>query len=676
MKPSVLLISLDTLRADVAYSGGFPTLERLRRAGSCFRSVVSSVPLTPASHATILTGLQPARHGIRHLLRERLDPSVPTLAGILRAAGYATGAIVSCPALDRWYGMNRGFSHYDDEMPRLPDRGLELNDVKLRGTAMKRAPLVTERALSWLAQRPSEPWFLFVHYFDSHWPYEPPETYGVEVANDYEGEVAFMDHHLGELLDGLADRGVRLEDTIVICLSDHGEDLGGWYENDHAGERGHPEEQGHGCLLFDATQQVPLWICWPNRLPRNRQVDVQVRVVDVTPTVLDLLGLPMQSFDGGSLVPLIEGHETSHRLGYCETYFREELVVRSERSANLHPWKALRVANRYKVIWEVGTGTQWWHDLAADPREAGAVELDATAVSDGNPRWGVSLEETALGHLRRSLDAQPALRAAFEELVPWLEAAQGIGLVITGSFARGTADAYSDLDLRVEVAGRPPDRRDACWIYESISSVGRILAFFPAVHLRLPDLWIYFLERDGAILKMDVDLKTAHEVTRRDEELLLRLPATPCSPCAPLASFMTRRFDDEHELRHSQFTGWVWYTYTKIARGELLEALDSLHVMRQLALIPSLQALHDLPREGSRRLEARLGAQDLRRLLETIPASAERRELVRSLEAMIDTFEAVQQSLVEELGRDPRKAELGVIAAAVRAAERTLLGES
>src|SRR4051794_6810365 len=108
-QPNVLFISLDTVRADVAYPGKMPNIERLRRHGTAFSQAVSSCPLTPVSHATVFTGLQPPGHGIRHLLRERMRTDVPTLAERLKDAGYATGAVVSCPGLNRWYGIDRGF---------------------------------------------------------------------------------------------------------------------------------------------------------------------------------------------------------------------------------------------------------------------------------------------------------------------------------------------------------------------------------------------------------------------------------------------------------------------------------------------------------------------------------------------------------------------------------------
>ncbi|MFD8722475.1 sulfatase [Streptomyces sp. NPDC059629] len=369
-RPNILFISLDTTRADVAYSGRLPGVERLRRAGTTFTQAISSCPLTPISHASVFTGLQPPGHGIRHLLREQLRPDVPTLAEMLREAGYATGAVVSCPGMNAWYGMDRGFDHYDDEIPRLPDGRdpLTVGDVKLRGLALKRAPLVAERAAAWAA-RQDGPFFLFAHFFDAHWPYEPPEDVGVPVDNPYEGEVAYSDHYLGRLLGELETQGHDLTGFVTVCFSDHGEDLAGWYPNDHAGDRGHPYEEGHGCLLFDATQHVPLVVGGPG-VPAGLEVSQQVRLVDVLPTVLHLVGLPVPPVDGASLVPALRGAVLRDRAAYAETYFPEELSARGEY--DIRPLKALRTvgaAGRQKVVWEADADGATLYDLEADPHE-------------------------------------------------------------------------------------------------------------------------------------------------------------------------------------------------------------------------------------------------------------------------------------------------------------------
>lgn len=370
VKNNLILISLDTVRADVAYSGKFLAIERLRKRGVTFLNTISSVPLTPPSHATVLTGLQPVHHGIRHLFKERLRKSVPTLAQILKEKGYRTGAIVSCPGMNKWYGFSRGFDHYDDEIPRLADGSdpLQTVDVKKRGTALKRANLVVFRAIAWLNAQPKEPFFLFVHFFDAHWPYEAPEKYGGK--NPYEEEIAYTDHYLGLLLDRL-ERDRIFDRSTIICFSDHGEDLEGWYPNDKGGEKlGHPEEVGHGCLLYEQTQKVVLIVADP-ALPCGECVEQQVRLVDVTPTVLDLLKIKSSGrrFDGVSLLPTIHGKDLQ-LIGYSETFYPEEQTkATGGKFSDAHNKVAFRLGNQHKVIGHLGSDLVEVYDLVKDPKE-------------------------------------------------------------------------------------------------------------------------------------------------------------------------------------------------------------------------------------------------------------------------------------------------------------------
>jgi arylsulfatase len=374
---NLILISLDTFRADVAYRSPLPCLERLCGSGTVFENTVSSAPVTPVSHASVFTALQPYEHGLRHLLRERLSTRKPTLAELMAKAGYETGAILACPGLNRWYGMDRGFSHYDDQVPRLRDGRdpLQVNDVKIRGTALKRAPLVVERSLAWLEQNRKKPFFLFTHFFDTHWPYEAPEWFAPEHANPYEGEAHYVDHYLGKLIRQIEEWGL-LENTLLVIFSDHGEDLAGWYSNDHAGmERGYPEENGHGCLLFDATQMVPLIFIDRHLVPSGLRVSTQVRLVDILPTITELIQIEDPAPRAGeSLVSLFSGNG-KHRVAYSETYYREEQALTKEGVPGLGPWHAVRLENQVKLIVDVQTGSINVYDLASDQDEHHPIEF-------------------------------------------------------------------------------------------------------------------------------------------------------------------------------------------------------------------------------------------------------------------------------------------------------------
>ncbi|MFA5776707.1 MAG: sulfatase [Patescibacteria group bacterium] len=368
---NIVLVSLDTVRADVAYSGKFTGINTIRKQGVTFLNTVSSSPLTPVSHATVFTGQQPYNHGIRHLFKESLNDKSTTLTEVLKQKGYRTGAVVSCPGMNKWYGFNRGFDHYDDEIPRLPDGSdpLQTVDVKLRGRAMKRADLVFDRAKKWLDNNKDGNFFLFLHFFDAHWPYEAPAKFAGD--NVYEEEVAYSDHYLNEFNDYLKENGL-FDDTLIICFSDHGEDLNGLYPNDKGGEvLGHPEESGHGCLLYEQTQKV-LLIIHDSQLPQGIDVDRQVRLVDLAPTLLELADIKSDPmiFDGQSLVPIILKQEKPQLIAYCETYYPEEQTAATGGKYSEAKNKiAYCVDSRFKTIKHLGVDTMEIYDLITDKYE-------------------------------------------------------------------------------------------------------------------------------------------------------------------------------------------------------------------------------------------------------------------------------------------------------------------
>lgn len=371
MKKNLILISLDTVRADVAYSGKFAPINDLRKESVTFLNTISSAPLTPGSHASVLTGLQPHNHGIRHLFREKLNKKIKTVSQILKEQGYQTGAIVSCPGMNKWYGFDRGFDYYDDEIPKLADGSdpLETVDVEKRGTATKRGDIVAKRAIEWLEKNEKkQPFFLFLHFFDAHWPYKAPEKYGGD--NNYEEEVAYSAHYMKLFLDELKKRKLYDQSTVIV-FSDHGEDLNGLYSNDKGGKNlGHPEEKGHGCLLYDQTQKVVFVIKDPH-LPQGKNITQQVRLVDITPTILDLLKInrAKMKFDGVSLLPAIKTDKDLKLMAYSETFYPEEQIGATGKFKNTHNLKAIRIINKCKVIWEVNGDRIEIYNLKKDQQE-------------------------------------------------------------------------------------------------------------------------------------------------------------------------------------------------------------------------------------------------------------------------------------------------------------------
>jgi choline-sulfatase len=289
-RPSVILITIDTLRADHLGSYGdrearTPTLDALAGRGVRFANAVSHAPLTLPSHASILTGLVPAHHGVRNNPDFALGESIPTLAERFHAAGYDTAAFVSGFPLNRRSGLARGFETYDDRFPR--------GDAAAPYTE-RRADATVAAVRAWLEKRrqagSTRSYLLWVHLFDPHRPYDAPSPYRERFSDrPYDGEIAFVDAQIGELLTLVGDPAAAR--TIVAVTADHGEGLE---------EHGEPT---HGLFIYDATIRVPLIVAGSG-VPPGRVIEPVVRLVDVAPTVLDLARLrPIDGVDGRSLTP-------------------------------------------------------------------------------------------------------------------------------------------------------------------------------------------------------------------------------------------------------------------------------------------------------------------------------------------------------------------------------------
>ncbi|GMR24202.1 MAG: hypothetical protein BMS9Abin37_2720 [Acidobacteriota bacterium] len=302
--PNVLLISVDTLRADHigAYGASVatPNIDAMAARGVVFEWAVSHVPITLPSHASLLTGSYPIWHGVRDNGAFRLEEEHETLSETARAAGYRTAAFVGSFALDSRFGLDQGFELYDD----FYGDASELNDF---GISERPAEAVLEPALKWLTEPSDEPYFAFIHLYDPHVPYAPPQPFRDEHREDlYTGEIAYVDAALGRFWNTLRAEGL-LDNTLVLFTSDHGEALG---------EHG---ESSHGMFAYEATLRVPLIATWEGVLPAGTRVPSRVRLIDVAPSVTELLGLPaVSAYQGASLIPLIEGTASGHRESYFE----------------------------------------------------------------------------------------------------------------------------------------------------------------------------------------------------------------------------------------------------------------------------------------------------------------------------------------------------------------------
>lgn len=310
-----LLITLDTCRADylscypgAKHPGLTPNLDALAELGVLCVDAITPYPVTLPSHASILTGLWPFEHGLLDNRLRRLGESLPTLATVLETRGYQTAAFVSAFPLDSRFGLDRGFQHYDDEFSAAPGASSDRFSVHFNERA---AGPTTDAVLEWLRERAIEPFFLWVHYFDPHEPYAPPAPFAARYPQDpYAGEVAYMDHHLGRLIEAVWSSEEQRERTLVVVVGDHGEALG---------QHG---ETTHGLFLYDEVMRVPL--LWAGgRIPREaRKVREQVSTIDLFPTLLALLELPgPENLPGQNLAPcLLSGKEPPARPVYLETH--------------------------------------------------------------------------------------------------------------------------------------------------------------------------------------------------------------------------------------------------------------------------------------------------------------------------------------------------------------------
>ena len=303
----VILITIDTLRSDRLPAYGFagvatPRFDQLRRDGILFERAYSHYPLTLPSHASILTGLLPTEHGVRDNVGYQLDTRAhPYLPRLLQERGYTTGAAVSAFVLAGAHsGLASHFDRYDD--------AIESGTANSLGGVQRSGTETSVAALEWLtsAQASGKPIFLFLHLYEPHTPYEPPEPFRTRYADRYLGEVAAADDVLGKFLDELDRRGLY-ESALIAVLSDHGEGLG-----DHG-------EAEHGILLYREALQVPLLLKLPGGERAGDTVTRPVQLVDVLPTVLEQIGAPVPPNLSGRSLLVAEGG--SPRALYAETYY-------------------------------------------------------------------------------------------------------------------------------------------------------------------------------------------------------------------------------------------------------------------------------------------------------------------------------------------------------------------
>lgn len=425
--PNLLLVTIDTLRADHIGAYGYkaaatPNLDRLAAEGARFAEAYSAVPITLPSHATLMTGTFPMMHGLHDFSDNRLNQSQPTMAGILREHGYATGAVVASAVLDSRFGLNSGFDFYYDhfDFSRLLETNLD---------AMERpANVVVDEALQWLGQKRQKPFFLWVHLYDPHNPYHPPEPYASRFKTQpYDGEIAFADAQMGRVLAYLRAKGLYGNTTIVVS-GDHGEGLG-----EH-------QEKTHGFFIYDSTLHVPL-IFKPAAISKPAVIETPVSLVDILPTVLDLLHVEApDGIQGRSLLPLIRDHEA----GAKSPLYGESFLPRIHFN-----WSEVRGVRVGQYHFIDGPKPELY-DLGPDPHELNNLfaSRPALAAEMRGKLTGAIRDYTPGKELAEKTPLDPAM----------MERLKSLGYAAVSS---GHTSTLSDPNL--------PDAKDRIGTYELIS---------------------------------------------------------------------------------------------------------------------------------------------------------------------------------------------------------------
>ena len=418
---NVLLLTLDTTRRDRLGCYGCdkpltPHLDRLAAEGILFEQAVASAPVTLPSHATILTGLDPQEHGVRNNGTFVLPANQTTLTEVLQAAGYTTSATIGAFPVAAEFGLDQGFDLYDDQFPVA-------NRVREWQTIQRTADEVTALATAWIGahveKHPAVPFFHWAHYFDPHFPYEPPQEHCGAWSN-YDGEIAFMDAQIGLLLDALAAEDLRAN-TWIVVVGDHGESL-----NEHG-------EDTHGIFLYGATTRVPLIVVPPTSWKglaaqklRGERIAAVVGLRNIAPTLLNALGMERTALPacGASLLPLIAGESPGPRVVYMEA-----MIPRYD-----YGWCELR-----------GVRTERWsyvrapepelYDLGSDPLELTNLALKQPNVTARLEIWCAHFATDSQG---------PAMQAPSPETIAKL---RSLGYLAGNSVAEPVEDCRDPKEM-------------------------------------------------------------------------------------------------------------------------------------------------------------------------------------------------------------------------------------
>ncbi len=430
--PNVVVITIDTLRADHLGCYGYkqirtPNIDALAADATRFERAYTAVPVTLPSHTVMFTGTYPMLSGMHDFAANKLNPTQPTLASVLKEHGYATAAVIGSAVLDSRFGLNRGFDFYYDhfDFNRLQESNLE--EMERPGN------LVADVTLDWLSKNYSKKFFLWMHLYDPHYPYRPPAPYGEEYKDSpYDGEIAFADAQVGRLIRFLKSKGLYAN-TLIVLSGDHGEGLG---------EHG---EKTHGFFIYNATLHVPLIIHLPSGhapgAASRRVVPDLVSLADLMPTVLQTLKVNVPSqVQGHNLLLLMKKVEpVEARSLYAETFL-----------PRLHfNWSELRGAETANYHF-IDAPKPELYDLVKDPGETQNLYPEKKAVAEEmRARLAAMIRQYSAGQeLAEKTGLDPAL----------MERLKSLGYA---GFSGGGSPTITDRAL--------PDPKDRVQVYELIS---------------------------------------------------------------------------------------------------------------------------------------------------------------------------------------------------------------
>jgi arylsulfatase A-like enzyme/Tfp pilus assembly protein PilF len=490
-KPNVILFTLDTTRADHLACYGYPdvrtpNLDALAGRGVLFEQAAASSPLTLPSHCSIMTGMYPTYHGVRVNGNTALNEEQTTIAEVLSAQGYRCGAFIGAFVLDGRWGLNQGFEHYDDPFDLQKYRHIDLGGVQRPGNE------VMDAALAWLDKDKASPFFAWVHLYDPHAPYEPPEPYFSEYGSRgmyhlYDGEIAFMDEQIGRCLTWLEKNGLD-KNTILVLVGDHGEGLGSHGEGTH------------GYFIYDYAVHVPFLIVAPFESLQGKRVASQVRNVDVFPTVLDLARIKSPlNVQGRSLLPVMFRPEKK-----VDSYAYGE----SMGPSLLFGWSALHSLRtpHYKYI---DAPRAELYDLTQDADE----QTNLLAQSPGIAR---KMKKELDRLMAETSKGAPTPQAANldKDTVERLAALGYIGAPVaarksSGSGPKALADPKDRLPafISIQEAGELIAREDYALAAERLEAALREDPFIPQALLQLATCYTELGRTDEAKAKLDAVLK-------------------------------------------------------------------------------------------------------------------------------------------------------------------------